>query len=403
MSQPSLTFARIYLTSNLRILQVLTNILASSRLPVHVSSPWGSPLRKGRWSTSSFAIFQWMESGWISSSSSLNAPRTTSITLLILTLLPLLIPFSTLSSHVSPLNATILKVLILKLIIVFWLLCPLINNSLSFPLELISASMPRIPLEFIVPIVTSPLMIVTTVFHEGVAWMVKALINSLVHLLFVTHRNYFTCLYFLVHCMLLFYFVFHYSLQGVFIILLFIPSMWLLLLLLWSLSYGVFYPFVCYFMIFVFSCCAPCWGGVLTFSGVRPTQCVCHFLFVCVDTLGASLASPIFPFYIHFLTLYHHQYMLICLLSSCPCPVFQQKWLISADLNMKISPVFNFSTTPGSRRQSSLLTQSERTKTRHMSSSPQSLWMHVETLTLRTNPENGWTGEVSQFGRASMR
>lgn len=94
-------------------------------------------------------------------------------------------------------------------------------------------------------------------FHEGVAWMVKALINSLVHLLFVTHRNYFTCHYFLVHCMLLFYFVFHYSSQGVFIILLFISSMLLLLLLLWSLSYGVFYPFVCYFMVFVSSCCAP--------------------------------------------------------------------------------------------------------------------------------------------------
>ena len=52
--------------------------------------------------------------------------------------------------------------------------------------------------------------------------------------------------------MLLFYFVFHYSLQGVFIIWLFIPSTLLLLLLSWSLSYGVFYPFVCYFYGFCF-------------------------------------------------------------------------------------------------------------------------------------------------------
>ena len=51
---------------------------------------------------------------------------------------------------------------------------------------------------------------------------------------------------------------------------------------------------------------------------------VCHFLFVCVDTLGASLVPPFFPFYIHFLTLYHHQYMLVCLLSLHPHPIFQQ-------------------------------------------------------------------------------
>ena len=48
-----------------------------------------------------------------------------------------------------------------------------------------------------------------------------------------------------------------------------------------------------------------------------------HFLFVCVDTLGASLAPPFFPFHTRFLTLYHRQYTLVCLPSSRPRPVFQ--------------------------------------------------------------------------------
>ena len=48
-----------------------------------------------------------------------------------------------------------------------------------------------------------------------------------------------------------------------------------------------------------------------------------HFLFVCVDMLGASLVPPFFPFYIRFLTLHHHQYTLVCLPSSRPRPVFQ--------------------------------------------------------------------------------
>jgi len=85
---------------------------------------------------------------------------------------------------------------------------------------------------------------------------------SLIHLLFVTHHNYFTCLYFLVHCTLLFYFVFHYSSQGVFIILLFIPFMLLLLLSSWSLSYGVFYPSACYMLYFLFSLVAHLVEGV---------------------------------------------------------------------------------------------------------------------------------------------
>ena len=62
--------------------------------------------------------------------------------------------------------------------------------------------------------------------------------------------------------MLLFYFVFHYSSQGVFIILLFIPSALLLLLLLWSLSCGAFYPLVCYILFLLFSLVAHLVEGV---------------------------------------------------------------------------------------------------------------------------------------------
>ena len=71
--------------------------------------------------------------------------------------------------------------------------------------------------------------------------------------------------------------------------------MLLLLLSLWSLSYGVFYPFVCYFMIFVFSCCAPHWGGVLTFSGVWPTRCVPLSICMC-RYIGGFFGAPIFSF-----------------------------------------------------------------------------------------------------------
>src|SRR6266446_10002915 len=146
--------------------------------------------------------------GPLQTSYSPNVPRTISIALPNLTLLPLLIPSSTSSSRVSPSNATVLKALVLKLVVVnnlcpFQILCLLVNIPLLFPLRPISASIPRTPLVFIVPIVISPRMIMTTVFPEGVAWMVKG-ISSLIHLLFVIHRNYSSVLYFLVTVMLYF-------------------------------------------------------------------------------------------------------------------------------------------------------------------------------------------------------
>ena len=118
--------------------------------------------------------------------------------------------------------------------------------------------------------------------------------------------------------MLLFYFVFHYSSQGVFIILLFIPSMLLLLLSSWSLSYGVFYPFVCYFMVFVSSCCAPHWGGVLTFSGVQPTQCMPLSICMC-RYIGGFFGTPIFSF-------------LYTLLDTVPPPIYTRLPSILASL-----------------------------------------------------------------------
>jgi len=56
----------------------------------------------------------------------------------------------------------------------------------------------------------------------------------------------------------------------------------------------------------------------------------CHLLFVRVDTLGASLVPPFFPSYRRFLTLYHHQYMLVVPPSLCLRPVFQHLPTLSA-------------------------------------------------------------------------
>jgi len=86
---------------------------------------------------------------------------------------------------------------------------------------------------------------------------------------------------------------------------------------------GCFIPLFVIFIAFVFSCCAPHWGGVLTFSVVQSTQCAPPIVCSC-KYVGGFFVAPNLSFYIRFLNLYHHQYHSFAPPSLHPCLVFQQ-------------------------------------------------------------------------------